>query len=112
MKIKTNELKGVQLDWAVSKCEGFLCDYEDRDALVSYSTDWSESGPIIEREGIHLTTRAGMYKQTGEWSAQHGWAGDVGFHGPTPLIAAMRCYVANKLGSEIEIPEEFSLNLN
>ncbi len=27
-------------------------------------------------------------------------------HGPTPLIAAMRCYVASKLGDEIEIPEE------
>jgi len=26
--------------------------------------------------------------------------------GPTPLIAAMRCYVASKLGDEVEIPEE------
>jgi hypothetical protein len=26
--------------------------------------------------------------------------------GPTPLIAAMRCYVASKLGDEIDIPEE------
>ena len=26
--------------------------------------------------------------------------------GPTPLIAAMRCYVAYKLGDEIEVPEE------
>lgn len=25
---------------------------------------------------------------------------------PTPLIAAMHCYVANKLGDEVEIPEE------
>ena len=28
------------------------------------------------------------------------------FHGPTPLIAAMRCYVASNLGEEVEIPEE------
>ena len=27
-------------------------------------------------------------------------------HGPTPLIAAMRCYVASKLGDEVEVPEE------
>lgn len=27
-------------------------------------------------------------------------------YGPTPLIAAMRCYVASKLGDEVEIPEE------
>jgi hypothetical protein len=27
-------------------------------------------------------------------------------HGPTPLIAAMRCYVQSKLGDEVEAPEE------
>lgn len=26
--------------------------------------------------------------------------------GPTPLIAAMRCYVASKLGDNVEIPEK------
>jgi hypothetical protein len=26
--------------------------------------------------------------------------------GSTPLIAAMRCFVSYKLGSEVEIPEE------
>ena len=31
-----------------------------------------------------------------------------GLYGPTPLIAAMRCYVASKLGDEIEIPEELA----
>jgi hypothetical protein len=27
-------------------------------------------------------------------------------YGDTPLIAAMRCYVASKLGDEVEIPKE------
>jgi hypothetical protein len=27
-------------------------------------------------------------------------------YGHTPLIAAMRCYVASKLGDEVEIPQE------
>jgi hypothetical protein len=27
-------------------------------------------------------------------------------NGPTPLIAAMRCYVASKFGDEVETPEE------
>ena len=111
MKTKTSELIDTQLDWAVSKCEGYLCDPKHKDTLVSYSTDWAESGPIIENEGIHLTTKAGVHKQTGEWTAQLGWAGDITLHGQTPLIAAMRCYVASKLGSEIEIPEEFNLDL-
>jgi hypothetical protein len=28
--------------------------------------------------------------------------------GSTPLIAAMRCYVASKLGDEVEIPKELT----
>jgi hypothetical protein len=28
--------------------------------------------------------------------------------GPTPLIAAMRCYALSKLGEEIEIPEDLA----
>jgi hypothetical protein len=35
-----------------------------------------------------------------------GWPKANGFWGDTPLIAAMRCFVASKLGDEIEIPEE------
>ena len=27
-------------------------------------------------------------------------------YGPTALIAAMRCYVASKLGEEVDVPEE------
>jgi hypothetical protein len=26
--------------------------------------------------------------------------------GPTPLVAAMRCYCASKLGDEVDVPEE------
>jgi len=38
------------------------------------------------------------------WSANKYGTGydEEGF---TPLIAAMRCYVASKLGDEVEIPE-------
>jgi hypothetical protein len=33
------------------------------------------------------------------------WDANVQY-GPTPLIAAMRCYVASKLGDEVEVPDE------
>ena len=26
--------------------------------------------------------------------------------GPTPLVATMRCYVASKLGDEVDVPDE------
>jgi hypothetical protein len=46
------------------------------------------------------------------WEAECVWAWARGFDdgffqkGPTPLIAAMRCYVTLKLGDEVEVPEE------
>jgi hypothetical protein len=67
-----------------------------------YSTDWAQGGPIIEREHI-----SAAYAYWGEWEA---WDDKTmpppKYRGPTPLIAAMRCYVASKLGDEVEIPEE------
>lgn len=125
MKTKTSNLTGNALDWAVAKCEG----YEFHDAFVingdppqvwlecnktlrwlalrfyNPSTNWSRGGPIIERElllvgpdsdrrvgfkALNMRTLGQTYKQ----------------YGSTPLIAAMRCYVASKLGDEVEIPEE------
>lgn len=39
------------------------------------------------------------------WVKREDWPRHY-FVGPTPLIAAMRCYVASKLGDEVEVPEE------
>ena len=103
--MKTSELTGAALDWAVAICEhnvGWEPEGEDRDF---YSTDWGQGGPIIEREGVTLT----QYDDYPNWSATL-YATDYNEHthvtAPTPLIAAMRCYVASKLGDEVEIPEE------
>ena len=104
--MKTNELTGVALDWAVAKCEGFLCDYEYSGALAHYSTDWSQGGPIIERERISVGDQTHIHEQP-EHSAWYA-TNRKGAYGlaPTPLIAAMRCYCCAKLGDEIDIPEE------
>jgi hypothetical protein len=105
MKIKTNELTGAALDWAVAICEhnvGWGPEGEDRDY---YSTDWAQGGPIIEREGIDICTST-----RGGWIATLliDWENDevARGEGETCLIAAMRCYVASKLGAEIDVPEE------
>ena len=99
MKLKTSELTGAALDWAVAKCEG---DEPCKAGGVGlrYSTDWLAGGPIIEREYIELTIDLA-------WNAAiRGGDKDDIAHGPTPLIAAMRCYIMSQLGDEIEIPEE------
>lgn len=118
--MRTSDLTGVALDWAVAKCEGFLCDYKYNGALASYSTDWSQGGPIIEREDINVTrftyseiTESGaeIYRKEG-WMAftttSSYWMTPKRTYGPTPLIAAMRCYVASNLGDEVDIPEELT----
>ena len=62
------------------------------------STDWSEGGPIIEREKIMLANGYG-YTDIG-----FIWLAHIDNHqqrGVTPLIAAMRCYVASVFGEEV-----------
>jgi hypothetical protein len=100
--MKTNELTGAALDWAVAKCEGKEGLFGGHEVgRLHYSTDWAQGGPIIEREKITLRIwededYVHAYIDTGkDWS-----------EGPTPLVAAMRCYVASKLGDEVEIPQE------
>ncbi len=139
MKIKTSELTGAALDWAVAKCEGlplkldpmgfrkdaptsmqagwWVWDGEGQNQVIGHrktrrseedgyspSSDWAQGGPIIEREGIDICA-----------STRGGWIATllvdcedcevVRGEGETPLIAAMRCYVASRLGNEVDVPE-------
>ena len=69
------------------------------------STAWEHGGPIIEREGIELTPSA-----EGTWYAL--WIADRDSDTSptssaerfTPLVAAMRAYVASKFGETIDLP--------
>lgn len=157
--MRTSDLTGPALDWAVAKCEGFnpgvltieeqmaahesimRPHYNDeeweehlrvwnkhvlptlRPVLVNvqhggfkdskpmligckghpfaFSSDWAQGGPIIEREGISIGKA-----DDPDWWAFKGWKAEDGMPGPTPLIAAMRCFVASRLGDTIDIPEE------
>jgi len=112
--MKTAELTGAALDWAVAKCEDILDIYFDEESgtnLLSQmetvyfkpSTDWEQGGKIIERECITV-------EHAGVWIGRCWKDSDgdeqIEIEGATPLIAAMRCYVASKLGDEVELPEE------
>lgn len=110
MKVKTADLTGPSLDWAVAKCE-LPEGWNDAEIVLGegtdYSTDWSLGGPIIEREKITMLYCEGEYVAGTNPECFDGQV--FMYHkqyGPTPLIAAMRCYVASKLGDTIEVPEE------
>jgi len=122
--MKTAELTGVHLDCAVAQA---LCGAEpdrvkvDRwlsgaievrvwnsaekrvSHLFNPHENWALAGPIIEREKLRFIYGAGAKRD--QWLAETHkmeWS----FRGPTPLIAAMRCYVASKLGGECSLLTE------
>lgn len=129
MKVKTSELSGIALDYTVAICEGipekdlFFQKWggslyrrnKDEDGRLDgtyttgpallFSRKWEAGGLIIERELITVLWNGAQWigskynvRVDGEYEFQSV--------GHTPLIAAMRCYVASKLGDEVEIPDE------
>lgn len=117
-KYRVEELEGTLLDAAVAKAAsltpGFSWgpnaqDGSLREGVVVMdqagglwspfqpSTEWADAGLIIERERISLTERGA-----------DGWFADLRgvspIMGSTPLVAAMRAYVASKFGQEVELP--------
>lgn len=133
-KIKVSEATGPVLDWMVAKAVGIKCsimtqrDFEqqpyvprkwvqiwDQEVVdyVSYepSIDWSQGGPIIEREIYQLLRCQSGSRGPVYWEAARGFEDDadhVVMFGPTLLTAAMRCFVASRLGDEVEVPEELA----
>jgi len=123
--VKVSEADGMVLDWLVAKCEGVVVvhrqwayktsrlltkrsvDLGGGEVFYEPSSNWSQGGPIIEREEIdpcNYTSRR-VSKVAALWLATKG-VYDFKMMGPTPLIAAMRCYVASKLGEVVDVPEE------
>jgi hypothetical protein len=101
MKMKINELIGAALDWAVARCEGGVGNSDLLGAWYAPSTDWSQGGAIIEREGISVWVFDDV-----TWKAEVPLVGvDCVYEGSTPLVAAMRCYVVSKLGDEVDVPD-------
>ena len=130
MKVKTADLIGPTLDWAVAVVEGLTEEHawttiEIFKAIRAgggywYSTDWSAAGPLIERDCIGLEKH--RLEGQRQWAACDWHPVVVQGHtclerskyvyGPTPLIAAMRCYCCAKLGEYVDIPEELCQRAN
>lgn len=121
--MKTSELTGAALDWCVLELENgqgaawyvdsrgrFMEEHGDLSAVFMPSTNWAQGGPIIEREGISI--RYSEKDARGAWYAVLGpnrfLSPDHEGSGPTPLIAAMRCFCRSKLGEEVDVPEELT----
>ncbi len=132
MKVKTKDLTGPALDWAVASIEKLPKDRLhvfygvpaiDRECLgqidcfrCEFSTNWAQGGPIIEREGINVFKHNKLQARDPDmWGAhkvvprrlEDGFEYSIALtlDGPTPLVAAMRCFVTIQCGYEVEVPD-------
>ena len=110
MKIKTSDLKEAALDWAV-ECAvhgrfvpAYAWRYQNNERK-DYSIDWAQGGLIIETNHIELQYLDYVWTAL-MFNDSDCECGLILETAPTPLIAAMRCYVASKLGDEVDVPKE------
>ena len=119
MKVKTHDLTGAALDYAVAMCNwpelvwgdtiglsaharGLIVipERKEPDCYWSPSTNWSQGGPLIEQALLVVSPHP-----------KYGWQcraymDTITYKGSSFLMAAMRCYVVQSIGDEIDIPEE------
>ena len=131
MEIDVDSATILQLNWLVARCENKTVsirqsqigtrvevrNYSFEDPTIHYpvpyspTTDREISGPIIEREKIDLEYRKQSFGDgVPHWHACHpkNYGGLIRYtgYGPTPLVAAMRCYVKSVMGDLVQVPEE------
>lgn len=119
MKIEISKSSGRVLDWLVTTiedpqaCTNGVEDWISRrlravrssQHLFHWSISWAEGGSIREREGIDMwCLTSTIYDDPMRWTAMHPKVGKE-YYGHTPLLAAMRCYVAFRLGDFVEVPD-------
>lgn len=92
--VNIKELDGPALDRAVSLLRSLK-------EVKPYSSDWAYGGPIIEDNGIELKVNfRGVWAAFGyDWNCNR--VTQEAAVGPTPLVAAMRCYVIMRMGSTV-----------
>lgn len=127
MRIKVSEATPIQLDWLVAMCQyndgrtiyilaGIVLVHTAPQSGIHFrfspSTDWLQGGLIIEQEGINTCIQHDepcfKIPSTCRWYAQMDCRVHTAY-GPTPLIAAMRCFVTSKLDNEVEVPDELCI---
>lgn len=123
IEVKTADLAGHALDWAVAQAEGlevFLVGPEYsvpwrvfwkkrgevlvRDVLYNPHENWVLAGPMIEK---HMVSMHCPQSTDDVWAA---WAitdkGEFCQAGNTALVAACRAIAAAKIGDTVQVPKE------
>ena len=133
MKIKVSQAQGLALDWMVARCIGvpkrelFIQKWsgslfrrnldEDGNLNGAYTTGpdllfsrkWEAGGKVIEK--MLASPEALVIEHTQRADPEQRYVASLNrLHrfcfGPTPIIAAMRCFVSSRMGDEVEVPDE------
>ena len=119
MMLKTADLCGRQLDYAVQMVEiDRMAEWEDVEPLKQwwldarstdperFHDDWLRTGEIIDREKISVVCAGGYWFAcicgTDDWIDTDPYDEDCA---PSAIFAALRCYVNYWFGEEVEIPD-------
>lgn len=130
MKVKVTRATPIQLDWMVlTALRGEPADVGDFGTLIPWTKKmramWNgrlfnptSSGEIVTKiiEQEKIETRWIILEvdhdapepakaTKGYWQAANLLTDTYGYMGPTMMIAAMRCFVAGRLGDEVDVPE-------
>ncbi|HCG1294837.1 TPA: DUF2591 family protein [Pseudomonas aeruginosa] len=115
VEVKTCDLEGTALDWAVAVIEGYdLMKHPFRRAFIpnlgycdySPSTNWTFGGPLIEKHMVRTHYAADTEKRADAGCIAQTWRPYAEAYGRTLLIAACRAIVTARLGETINVPAE------
>ena len=122
MNVKTSELTGAALDWAVQMavwktggfvrsdnekalCEGAIAVSREK----AYSSSWARSGPLADKFNVDFNTQGVsedgsqlIEAAVQDFEAMQCWTAE----GDTRLQAMCRAIVLSKLGDEVDVPAE------
>jgi hypothetical protein len=110
-EVKTAELIGPALDWAVAlACEIVIDDSLGKELRINVcpglqspwmpSFNWHQCGPLIARYRVSIIYSDEACNPCAWTDSTAAW------HAETPIIAACRAIVANKLGDTVRVPAE------
>ena len=126
-RVVTSTAEGATLDWLVAKAlghwtkfgtDGILATPEGTDCWQWWypHRSWEQGGPIIDSHDFTIRKRSAeeekhlAYPNPNFKCKAELWVDRKYYcaHGPTVLMAALRCFVMTKFGDTSEVPDELT----
>ncbi|MDH0757758.1 DUF2591 domain-containing protein [Pseudomonas juntendi] len=123
IEVKTADLVGEALGWAVGMAEGLELELEPPHYNTSWRVfarhrytvteqakrfnpweDWAVGGPLLQKHNVSLHCPQKDWDYWAAWITENGK--DVAQGADFPLPAACRAIVAHKLGDTVQVPKE------